>query len=531
MKELPNLELANESFWLWPPVADAVQTFLRRREYAADYERLWRLIHIWESIATTLSNVAVAALISERAAAEILKVRECLYGLTWDKIADVIKSKGQGALDGSNDQRIEILNVVQKSELPFSGFLGELKQFLVIAEVKEGGSDSHGDSFRHEMQEFSRAWRRVCDVPSNLDRASSQSEFTVYDCFKVMNIFRNRFAHVPFPFDPLKDLVESVEGLTELLFSTRPLPARDVDKQCGDRSSALTGCLIKGKDQWRGAMVFKNRDSISEGLEFGFPARKTEKRWSARPFVHVDVSKRSYVLTRLKDEETGTFEYTRFWAEGDAILTADDPEAVALIPRPTESDYRTVAIENAGEHLDVSSGATAEDRVSDDTQDSSQSPQHGPPTQLEPAKTYSEALEAIRQSNFDAAIPFLQRDVKNRPNYHNAWLKLGFALREKAGREIVDRTEALGLLDEAKESFTKALGHIDPGYRATAYYDRSKVSLRKYQLTDEPNFGLDAWRDAIEAAKLDTDYKFQSWIEYLERILPNWIRGKEKIDS
>jgi hypothetical protein len=523
MKELKNLELANESFWLWPSIADAVQTFLRRRERAEEYERLWRIIHIWESIATTLSNVAVSALVAQNATADLLKARECLYGVTWDKIEDVIKSKGQGALDGSNDQRIEILNVVQKSEEEYDSFLFELRAFLSVSEVSL--SPDNSKTFKQELQEFSRAWRRVCDIPSNLDRASTQTVFTVYDCFKTMNVFRNRFAHVPFPFDPLRDLVNSAEDLTELLFSTPPLPSRDIDKDYDGRSSALTGCLMRGKDQWRGAVIFTNRNDQVNDLEFGFPARKVSERWKASPFIHVDVSKRSYVLTRLKDIEIGTFEYTRFWAEGDAILTADDPAGLAVIPRPCESDYRSIVAENAGENVEHSHASNSDGEATellDEPKDVGDSKELSP---LKTATTYSEAMAAIRDRSYDAAIPYLREDVRNRPQYHPAWLKLGYALREKAGRDVSDPSESLKLLDEACSAFTRAMEHIDEGYKATASYDRSKAWLRCYQLSENPDFAMNAWQDALQAAKLDSDYKYQSWIEYLERMLPAWTRG------
>ena len=62
MKELPNIERASEHNFLWPWIADAVDTFLRRREAADAYERIWRLIHIWESITTVLSGAIAARL-------------------------------------------------------------------------------------------------------------------------------------------------------------------------------------------------------------------------------------------------------------------------------------------------------------------------------------------------------------------------------------------------------------------------------------------------------------------------------------
>ena len=62
MKELTYIERANEHNVLWPSIADAVDTFLRRREHADAFERIWRLIHIWEAVVTTLSGATACRL-------------------------------------------------------------------------------------------------------------------------------------------------------------------------------------------------------------------------------------------------------------------------------------------------------------------------------------------------------------------------------------------------------------------------------------------------------------------------------------
>ena len=134
MKELTNIERANEANWLWPSIADAVDTFIRRREHADAYERIWRLIHIWEAIATTLSGAVACQLrhSGPEAASLYLKVREHLYGVSFDKIDKRIKA-GQGAFDGSNDKRIEALRVIQKAESLPSDFLARLKALSGVA--------------------------------------------------------------------------------------------------------------------------------------------------------------------------------------------------------------------------------------------------------------------------------------------------------------------------------------------------------------------------------------------------------------
>ena len=129
MHSLKNIEKANESNWLWPPVADAIDTFLRRREDADGYERIWRLIHVWESIVTTLCSVAVARLReAEQAEALYRRSREFLYGKQWNEI-DRSFSTGQGALDGGIDGRIEVLRLIARGDSLDSAFLSKLLEF------------------------------------------------------------------------------------------------------------------------------------------------------------------------------------------------------------------------------------------------------------------------------------------------------------------------------------------------------------------------------------------------------------------
>ncbi len=171
MKELQNIERANENNFLWSSIADAVDTFLRRREHADAYERIWRLIHIWEAVTTTLSGAAVCRLRHFGVEAETLylKVREHLFGVTFDKIDKRLKA-GQGALDGSNDKRIEVLRVIQKADGFTSEFLNRLKLLLEWPDgvTDEPGSDS-GSENRVAARKASAAlldvWKRVCDVP------------------------------------------------------------------------------------------------------------------------------------------------------------------------------------------------------------------------------------------------------------------------------------------------------------------------------------------------------------------------------
>lgn len=98
----------------------------------------------------------------------------------------------------------------------------------------------------------------------------------------------------------------------------------------------------------------------------------------------------------------------------------------------------------------------------------------------------SDAIEAIRSDDVDAAIPYFERLTHERPTYHIGWLRLGYARREKAVRMAQsDPTEAVRLLTLSIADLSKAVGHIDPKYQAQALYERSKSAYHLARLFPE----------------------------------------------
>jgi tetratricopeptide (TPR) repeat protein len=201
---------------------------------------------------------------------------------------------------------------------------------------------------------------------------------------------------------------------------------------------------------------------------------------------------RVYVLTRLIDDAIGTWEYTRFRAEANSVVTRDDPTLLAFLPLPDIKEY---APEEADE-------ADAEEEM-----------------------TFQRAIEAIRNEDYDPAISFFANLTTARPNYHIGWLRLGHAKREKAMRTWEEAPdEALGLFHEAIDDLTRAMPHRDASGRAQAHYERSKGYYHLARLQAEDGASRDAaLSDALEATKLDTNPRYRSWLEYLQRtygILP-----------
>lgn len=470
MANTPNLEFANNGGFLWPPIADALDTFLRRRMRNADpFERVWRLIHLWEASEITLALAAIAVASRPGANAHILKrQREFFYGKSWDPLTESFKEL-QGAADGAIDQWINILDEVAKAEELQGRFLPALRSFLMNTAI--------------DVAPLVSAWAKTCDVPSDYQE---RGVVEVRVAMRYVNSFRNRFAHVPFPHDPLAEVSDALEKATEQLFSIEPLPA---SHEKDGRSSPLTGALQTGTCFLRGSQLesIPGADGATE-LRFVFPCqkRKDPESWPADVLVHIDPMMRPHVLTRVKGLDVS--EYTRFRAEANAVLVVPDSGIAKYLPAPERKDYL---------------------------------PQ-GFPTEERREIGQSEALEAIRDGDFDTGISFFSRLLESRPAYHVGWLRLGHARREKAVRlSESDPAEAKRLLEAALGDLLSAGGHIDPGYKALAHYERSKAFYRLAQLEPaEASHAVQARDEAAEAFRLSNERKYQTWWQHLEAFNP-----------
>jgi len=474
---------------LWPSVHAAVDVYQRRRASAppADhYELIWRIIHICESTVITLASASIARLRSLGRDEEFLRLRERCYGVTWNS-AEASLEKGQGALDGSIDKWIEILQFVSGLDVGGSGFLTALKGFLV------GPPNSGEDNCRIDLTPFARAWGRACDVPANV----AQENATAKDTFQVINSFRNRIAHVPFPYDQLQEIFAALEECVFRLFELPPPAANTASPLTG--SFAQKGSLLRGSGYRDTPASWQDTESVS----FVWNIKENEEIWDARPFVFIDKMMRPYLLTRLKND-VGSWEYTRYLAEANAVYGVNDPSLLKLLPRPEEAEYPEAQKDGAhiGEAAPVQ-GAGEPVAVS------------------EPQLGREEALAAVRRRDFRPAIEFWTQVVNTRHNYHSGWLRLGFAQRE-LGVDLMDtdREEAERLLRESVSSFDHATAHSDPPFSAEAFYNRSKSHWRLWRLTeDKKEFDLAA-KDAASAAGRFYDNKFLSWSEFLGENTP-----------
>ncbi len=480
MPTIPNIEAANNASFLWPSIADAVDTFLRRRHNNADpYERVWRLIHLWEATEITLSLATMSRLSSETGAlATLRRQREFFYGKTWDQVIGSFKSM-QGAVDGAIDQWINILQEVAKIPDPPGRFLPALKKLLNASEI--------------DMGPFVSAWSKACDVPPDYKKTAPVEVSTA---MRYVNSFRNRLAHVPFPHDPLGDVADALESATEQLFSIAPLPT---SHEKNGESSALTGAFRIGRCFLHGGQMESLSEAESDVIQFAFPCRRRgegNEVWAGNPMLHVDAMMRPHILTRLKGHEV--CEYTRFRAEANAVLVQVNSGITKMLPEPAKAEYVSTQEQVPSPVIQADNAAA--------------------PPPDDGITSMSDAIEAIRSEDYDGAIEYFESLTRERPAYHIGWLRLGYSRREKAVRLAPnDPSGAIRLLKLSLDDFRNAAQHIDKDYQAQAWYERSKSSNQLARL--EP---LDLQHrkvcieDAERAVSLSDEKKYFTWWEHIE---------------
>ena len=134
---LQNIEKSAESNTLWPPIADALGTFIRRRAAGADgYELTWRLIHVWEAVTSVLTGSVTSRLRTlDNTGQSYLRCREHLHGRSWDPLSKTF-NRSQGALDGSAVRRIDLLWGLDSVDPAGSRFLESAKRFRLVWRIR-----------------------------------------------------------------------------------------------------------------------------------------------------------------------------------------------------------------------------------------------------------------------------------------------------------------------------------------------------------------------------------------------------------
>lgn len=476
MVNLQSIERANTQGQMWPTIADAVDTMVRRRVSTGDaYERIWRAIHVWEAISTTLAAAAFSRLATspQRPEDAWRRAREHWYGARWDPVTEQVQSE-QAAADGSAAKRIDIVAEVARTDLGDQPFVAALRTFLT--------------SRAPDLTAFSKAWARACEVPREI--VGQADALDMHKLLIHLNTFRNRFAHVPFPYDPLEEIADALELVTDEAMRIT-LFERDAPHVFAG-AFARRGTILVGTSTRASTHVESDDPSFvftPKGVNVAKDIESCET-WPSQGFLFIDGMARPYLLTRLRDQSA---EYTRFKAEANAVVQRNSELFDVKVANLSEADYKTVSAE----------------------------PPDSPPEQATSevnGDDYGDAIQALREDRFVDAIDVLSRITERKPTYHVAWLKFGHAQRELAVRLRSDNpTESVHLLRQALESLTHATKHRDSDYQAEAFYERSKVHFW-LELTD-PGGGdwtKSAVADATQACTLSSRDRYWTWLERLE---------------
>lgn len=484
------LDLANQANLLWPPIADAVDTFLKRRASNAEpYERIWRLIHVWEAISITLVGAGVSRVRGMPEQEPLFRrCREHLHGRTWNPVTRSFEYY-QGVLDGSALARLNILHELSSVDNPQSSFLTATQTLLLTEKIS--------------ASKLVQAWARICDVPDSAKKAGAVS---VIAAMRLMNEFRNRVAHVPFPYDGLEELAAGAEEITEQFFQIEPTARQGFPD--GRLESPMCGSLL-----WKDRVLYGNahrpNDARVDGLQFMYPTGKKaaakRESWRAEPFVFVDSMLRTFVLTRLRAPATGAWEFTRFRAEANAVIYHEAAEWQSNIATPSESEYATPETkkEQAEEEEIVASVAAG-------------APTDGEHDERAPGDQFEQALRFIRNEEYGPAIDFFARLVATRPDYHIGWLRLGHAQRELAMRErSSDPQKARELFDSTIKSLAHATKHAYSDRSAQAHYELSKAYYQRWRFSGSREDYKAALLDAMKAQELHPEPNYVTWIDYI----------------
>jgi len=500
---------------LWPSIYTAVDVYIKRRARNADaYELIWRLIHIWECTAITLAAAAAARLRGFREQEEQYRaIRELCFGIIRDDRGETGKvalgRRPQSAFGGSIDAWIDVLgHVASKVEAHGSEYLAALRKFL--GEEGIANSRKERDETRQgiDLGPLIQAWSLACDVPKDITRLK---EVNVRDAFKAVNSFRNRFAHVPFPYDQIAEIHKRFEQCTTELFEVQP--------KATDGTSSLRGCIAFDRHLLQGSVCHRNGfpDATAE-VQFLFNVNVKQKKaaesWLASPFLYVDQMMRPYLLARFTipgdSWEDGTWEYVRYLAESNAVLTLPEQnqKMLAVFLSPTEREYKS---SDEGDQTASQEAKIPSDLVS--------IPTTAPNiTEVANIQTFPDAVDAIRIRKFSPAIEFIETFLETRPEYHVGWLWLGNAKRELAvdlTTQNGDTPKAEQLFNDSLVALQRAAQHRDPWYRAEAHYHASKTYTRIWQHRKDATSRENALNEAMEAVKLYSDPKFQSWYEHV----------------
>lgn len=479
-------------------------------ERKAEYEHIWRLIHIQEALAVTLASLMatrLAHVLSDTQDGENMNVlREALTGLRPDALGsdddDDVEPSPWG---GSIGAWIELLRRFGKDSLRETDpFLAALADYL--------------SSTPNRPLAFGDAWARIAPVPATfrnptLDRVGRLG---------AINSFRNKLAHVPVPQRILGDLhrglrVEVLDGLTDKFNPENDSPGF-LAKSYRD---PLVGILYSGSTYVTGGSevgidTTQGRPN-SVGIKASYGIDEQIIDWPVEPFFRIDGEAKAALLFRVTDlqREPGATgyggEYHRFAAELEPVtyVTIGAEIIEPWIPRasPVGPEVGLAALEGqqgVSDHTSISSGKLPfADQANVLTVESTHSP-----TALRRL-----AEEAFSRRDYNSAVEYFDALAQSGDIFqynHVAQSKHGAALWRAAERSAA-ADELQRSLQRAVELLKGAEKHRDPRYAARSAYEGSKALWHLWHATDESKHLLEALAAAERAVARSPDEAIISW--------------------
>lgn len=486
---------------LWTPIANAFDTYRRRVviDPEAEYEHIWRLIHIQEALAVCLASLMATRLVDLLGADEsttIPDLREALTGLrSGNDGTDDDDATAQAPLRGSIGAWIELLNRFGRAASD-DPFLGALSTYLV--------------STPNRPLAFAETWTRIAPVPSTfrdpgLDRVGR---------LRAINSFRNKLAHVPVPQRVLAELhrglrVEVFDGLTDKF--NPEADAERLEFIATSYRPPLTGVLYAGNAYVTGVnevgvdKTHSQRDA-APGAAFGATT------WGVEPFFRIDGEGKVALLFRVGDlqREPGATgysgEYHRFAAELEPVTYVPISSEIVgpWIPR-----YSAKSIVKGDAELQQSPPVEESEGVL-----GSELPRAEHVEVLTPSELREAAEEAFQLREYPTAARFFDLLAEtNDPRFYNdvARSKHGAAIWRVAERDKGDQANltelhrAIALLQDAER-------HRDPRYSARSAYERSKALWHLWRATQDGRHLLTALDASERAVRLSPDEAFVGWL-------------------
>jgi hypothetical protein len=492
---------------LWTPIANAFDAYRRRivMDARAEYEHIWRLMHIQEAVAVCLSSLLatrLARVVDESAGPSLEPLREALTGV---RSASDEADSSEGAVelspwrDGSIGAWIDLLRRFGATPLVSNDpFLDALASYL--------GSNPN------RPLAFADTWSRIAPVSD----AFREPTLSRVNRLGAINSFRNKLAHVPVPQRLLEDLhaglrVEVLDGLTDKFNPVTDATSRGF--MAISYREPLTGVLYCGDTYLTGINevgVDGSRTYDSTQLMASYGKATAAVEWPVEPFFRVDGEAKAALLFRVGDLDrepggTGyTGEYHRFAAELEPVTYAVIPtdDLAPWIPAsPPERGGIEEADDQAHTHVPPG-GVTPEATV---TESIGQTPT--------PRELRRLAEDAFSARDYPSAVKSFEALAERDDSAHYndvARSKHGAALWRAAERDPA--SEMLRpRLERAVELLKGAEKHRDPRYAGRSAYECSKALWHLWRLTHDRDQLLESLAAAGRAVTRSPEEAFISW--------------------